>query len=395
MAALAAFVPRAGRDYSTSRNYDLGPGVRGTVSGLSPYLRHRLVTEQEVVAAVLAGHSAAAADKFVQEVFWRTYWKGWLELRPDVFARYQRSLAALLPVPGAGSDYELACRGMTGIDCFDAWVTELKTTGYLHNHSRMDFASIWIFTLNLPWELGADFFYRHLLDGDPASNTLSWRWVAGLQTLGKTYLTDAENISRCTGGRFSPVGLARVAPAVVEAVVPAPERMPDLTVSPALAGLAESAAVGLLLHEEDLNPESLEMGGVRISQVARGSSVAGRSPLPVSSAVTAFIDGAMADGLGRASAYFDAPATALDGVTATAVLEWARAGGIRNIVTAYAPVGPVRTRLDALAPELAAAGIPLLRLGRSWDRTAWPHATRGFFPFKEKIPALLKTQYLP
>jgi deoxyribodipyrimidine photo-lyase len=66
-------------------------------------------------------------------------------------------------------------------------VQELVETGYLHNHARMWFASIWIFTLRLPWELGADFFLRHLLDGDAASNTLSWRWVAGLHTKGKHY----------------------------------------------------------------------------------------------------------------------------------------------------------------------------------------------------------------
>ena len=393
LAALAAFVPRAGHDYSTSRNYDLGPGARSNVSGLSPYLRHRLVTESEVVAAVLAEHSAAAAAKFVQEVFWRTYWKGWLELRPGVLERYERALGALLP--GVGSDYELACRGETGIDCFDAWVAELKTTGYLHNHSRMDFASIWIFTLNLPWELGADFFYRHLLDGDPASNTLSWRWVAGLQTLGKTYLTDAENIKRCTGGRFTPVGLAGVAPAVVEAALPAPERMPDFSLSPAPAWAAESAPVGLLLHEEDLNPESLDFNGVRISQIAGCSSVAGRSPLPVGSVVEAFVEGALADGLGRASAHFEAPATVLEALTADAVLAWARTGGLRRIVTPYAPEGPVRKRLDALSPELAAAGISVLELGRNWDRKAWPNATKGFFPFREKIPGLLVTQYLP
>ena len=98
--------------------------------------------------------------------------------------------------------------GATGIDCFDAWARELVATGYLHNHARMWFASIWIFTLRLPWELGADFFLRHLIDGDPASNTLSWRWVAGLQTAGKTYLATAENIARFTGGRFAPQGLA-------------------------------------------------------------------------------------------------------------------------------------------------------------------------------------------
>jgi len=167
--ALAAFVPAAGRRYAETRNFDRGPDARGNVSQLSPYLRHRLVTEAEVVAAVRREHSPAAAEKFLQEVLWRTYWKGWLELRPSVWHRYRADLAALqVQTGGWRTAYARAVAGNTGIDCFDAWVTELATTGYLHNHARMWFASIWIFTLRLPWQLGADLFYHHLLDGDPA-----------------------------------------------------------------------------------------------------------------------------------------------------------------------------------------------------------------------------------
>ena len=81
---LAAFVPLAGRDYAARRNYDL-PG-HPHVSVLSPYLRHRLLTEEEVLAAGLGRFSLSTAEKFVQEVFWRTYWKGWLEMRPGVWS---------------------------------------------------------------------------------------------------------------------------------------------------------------------------------------------------------------------------------------------------------------------------------------------------------------------
>ena len=83
---------------------------------------------------------------------------------------------------------------------------ELRTEGWLHNHTRMWFASIWIFTLRLPWPLGAALFEHHLKDADAASNTLSWRWVAGIQTPGKHYLARAENIARYTNGRFDPRG---------------------------------------------------------------------------------------------------------------------------------------------------------------------------------------------
>ena len=192
---LARFVPAAGRIYERERNTDAGPEQPSRVSLLSPYVRHRVITEYEILAEVLADHSLSVAEKFVQEVLWRTYWKGWMEMRPSVWARFlqerdrhrdsfhdQRAIA----------DAE---NGSTGIEGFDDWAKELVETGYLHNHARMWFASIWIFTLRLPWTLGADFFLRHLLDADVASNTLSWRWVAGLQTVGKTYLATTDNIS--------------------------------------------------------------------------------------------------------------------------------------------------------------------------------------------------------
>ena len=184
---LAEFVPRAGRQYASNRNYDLGPTDRSNVSMLSPWIRHRTLTEERVTTAVLQKHGLHQAEKFIQEVIWRTYWKGWLEHHPTVWRSY---IFALDVLHGELADnnallkqYDAAVEGKTGIDCFDFWVAELRQHGWLHNHARMWFASIWIFTLNLPWQLGASFFYDHLLDGDPASNTLSWRWVAGYRHL--------------------------------------------------------------------------------------------------------------------------------------------------------------------------------------------------------------------
>ncbi len=133
LARLNDFVPRAGRIYADGRNADHGPDARANVSMLSPYIRHRLVTEEEVVAAVLARHSGAVAEKFVQEVLWRTYWKGWLELRPEVWARFVAERDAVTT-----NKYVAAAEaGTTGIDGFDDWARELTETGYLHNHARM------------------------------------------------------------------------------------------------------------------------------------------------------------------------------------------------------------------------------------------------------------------
>lgn len=181
-ARMAAFVPRMGRHYAAGRNYDYGPDKHRDVSGLSAYLRRRLVLEEEVVAAALAAHGPEQAEKFIQEVVWRGYFKGWLERRPVIWASYRdgvlQDLDALARDRALRRAVADAEAGQTGLACFDAWAQELVETGYLHNHARMWFASIWIFSLGLPWRLGANFFYRHLLDGDPASNTLGWRWLA-------------------------------------------------------------------------------------------------------------------------------------------------------------------------------------------------------------------------
>ena len=209
---LNQFQPEMALSYARSRNTDFGPGRRPNVSCLSPWIRHRLISEQEVVSTALKAHSFDQAEKFIQEVCWRTYFKGWLEQRPQVWTAYcadrDAALETLESHEAMLAEYNAAIEGRTGIEGFDDWAKELVSTGYLHNHARMWFASIWIFTLRLPWELGADFFLRHLIDGDAASNTLSWRWVAGLHTKGKTYLARRSNIETYTDGRFGPTGLA-------------------------------------------------------------------------------------------------------------------------------------------------------------------------------------------
>ncbi len=390
LARLADFVPRAGRAYAAERNTDRGPGDRSNVSTLSPWVRHRLVTEREVVEAVLQQHSLDAAGKFVQEVYWRTDWKGWLELRPSVWSRYTAAVTPALDALSAAerATYDDAIAGRTGIEGFDDWARELVDLGYLPNHARMWCASIWIFTLRLPWQLGADFFLRHLLDGDPASNTLSWRWVAGLQTVGKTYLATTQNIAFATEGRFSPRGLAETAPAVDDdAPIPAPGPAPRLERLP-------NGRVGLLLHEEDLHAESLEVGAAEVVAVASPTAGESRAALaaPTSPLVVGFTAQALADGRARAGAHYTAQSSALDGLTATAILAWAREHDLTAIVTPFAPIGPVRDRLDRLETDLAGDGLTLTRALRPWDALAWPHATRGFFPFRERIPALLREQ---
>ncbi len=200
---LDAFINSELANYSFKRNFDLGPKDKSNVSCLSPYISHRLITEYEVAKSVLAKFPYQKVEKYIQEIFWRVYWKGWLELRPQVWTDFIEDLKGLKE----DDNYKKAINGETQIECFNDWVKELKENNYLHNHTRMWFASIWIFTLNLPWQKGAEFFMKNLFDGDAASNTLSWRWVAGLQTKGKHYVAQSWNISKFTNNKYKNVKL--------------------------------------------------------------------------------------------------------------------------------------------------------------------------------------------
>ena len=191
------FIQKGLKDYSSQRNYDFGPKSRENISNLSKYISHRIINEYDLIREILSEYNLQKVDKFIQEIFWRVYWKGWLEHRPEVWKDFVNSSPTY-----SQEDYMKAINGETGIECFDDWIKEIKTENYLHNHTRMWFASIWIFTLNLPWELGARFFMKHLFDGDAASNTLSWRWVAGIQTQGKNYVARESNIRKFSNQRF-------------------------------------------------------------------------------------------------------------------------------------------------------------------------------------------------
>jgi deoxyribodipyrimidine photo-lyase len=360
---LHQFAPRMGRRYADGRNTDNGPGAEQDVSMLSPWLRRRLLTETEVVAAARAAHGDLA-EKFVQEVVWRSYFKGWLEQHPGVWQAYLDAVTAgetrLATEAGLRRVYHDTCEGRTGIDGFDHWARELVGTGWLHNHARMWFASIWIFTLRLPWALGAAFFLRHLLDGDPASNTLSWRWVAGLHTRGKHYLARADNIARYTNGRFDPRGqLDEAAEPLVEAVEPMKVRL-------AAADPRPSGDVALLLHDDDLHPESLGLDLDRARSVAVVTTARGAGP------VVAFAEGAIADTEQRIGRSFQR-------LVPAGVAAWAADQSV-PVVTPWAPVGPAASLL---------AGLDVVRIRRDWDSAIWPHATRGFFQVRQRLPELL------
>ena len=356
---------------------------------LSPFVRHRLVSEQEVVEAALQHHTLTEADKFIQEVFWRTYFKGWLEQHPGVWTHYRQSSADLIQQLAQNQElldrYNTAVEGNTGIDCFDAWARELVTYGYLHNHARMWFASIWVFTLQLPWQLGADFFYRHLLDGDPASNTVSWRWVGGLHTRGKTYLARVSNIANYTDNRFRPDGqLATSAPPLKQ------ERSFPLQPLPEPQTLQPGERFGLLVTEDDGCPASLLEGRQPVA-VLGALATRKRSPLPVGIPAYDFARGAVTDAVERLQDRLDVTAELSTAENwGDLLVDWAKQNQLQAIATAYAPVGPVAELLLDASRQLDSDGIRLVQLRRPYDTVCWPHAKRGYFKLKQQIPELLE-----
>ena len=213
---LSIFIENGLLNYSKSRNFDYGPEKRSNISCLSPYITHGVINEQEVIDACLKKYSFIKNEKFIQEVLWRIYWKGWLELRPKVYSDFIKDLKKIKNDFKENKNYLNALEGKTNIECFNYWVNELKSYNYLHNHTRMWFASIWIFTLGLPWQLGAEFFMKYLYDGDAASNTLGWRWVAGIQTKGKQYLASEWNIKKFTDNRFQNIKLIESALPIID-----------------------------------------------------------------------------------------------------------------------------------------------------------------------------------
>lgn len=376
--ALHDFLPRAGREYTSSRNYDYGTDRRQNVSVLSPWVRVRLLPEWTIIREVLKQHSSSAASKFVDEVCWRTYWKGWLQQHPSVWDDYLAELETARREYGDDTDYEKALAGETGIECFDTWTQELIDTGYLHNHARMWYASIWIHTLKLPWVLGAAFFLKHLYDGDPASNTLSWRWVAGLHTQGKTYLARPDNIKKYTDGRFRPEQseLARE-PLDLAADYTKPDKMPIAE----LPLLPKAGWIGLLVQDDDLS--ALDWLAEKVKPVATCGlfAEAAYREHDIAPTVADFRRDCLASALPGSAELFS---------KVEEVVDWAQNHQLETVVLAEPAVGLWNTITPELRERLEAKGIAL-NFGRHWwDAHFFPQAGAGFFKLKKAIPGAIE-----
>ena len=385
---LDAFIPFAGR-YARDRNHVL-PG-HTNVSKLSPAIRHRLILESECAAAPLRRYAASTVEKFTQEVYWRRYWKNWLSLRPQVWTQYLDELAVLQNDPSMEATRARAARceaGVSPIAIMSHFSRELIATGYLHNHARMWFAGWWIHIERLPWQLGADFFLRHLLDGDPASNTLSWRWVAGLQTPGKTYLPRRSNLEK-----YLPPDILVTHHQGLELlenpqalILPTEERpaitRPKLPLSPPLL----DKRVGMWIHEEDLFIEQSPLTSLRPTAIIATCDVSTWSRLRYQEIKTKWLRSAINDGAKRAGNAFSIEAEiSVDSPITNALVNWASENQLQQITAMRPEVGPLHDQLDSIQAALSDAGIQLILFDRPEDLSHRPLATGGFFSYWEKM----------
>ena len=355
-------------EYSRLRNFDYGPNNRSNISCLSPYITHGIISELEVIKKSLNKFSFSKNEKFIQEVLWRTYWKGWLELRPTVWTDYLNELKKIREEFKDNADYKKAIEGNTNIECFNEWVNELKQNNYLHNHARMWFASIWVFTLELPWQLGAEFFMKHLYDGDAAANTLGWRWVAGIQTQGKNYLASEWNIKKFTNNRFSNIKLNENAPPKTSNKTYAASKLEFNNPQ----NLEEK---NLLIFENNLSFEIGDFKDQKFKKVFLISNKNENRTIELSEKLVKFKSQLIEDQKKRLE----------EKSINTEIIDLSEIQNINE--TSYGLYPTVGENLDFINTN----NLKIEFLYRKLDQFSWQYCNKGFFNFKNYIPKIVTT----
>ena len=365
---LNKFVEQNLFEYSRLRNFDYGPNNRSNISCLSPYITHGVISELEVIKKSLNKFSFSKNEKFIQEVLWRTYWKGWLELRPAVWTDYLNELKKIRKEFKDNINYKKAIEGNTNIECFNEWINELKENNYLHNHARMWFASIWVFTLELPWQLGAEFFMKNLYDGDAAANTLGWRWVAGIQTQGKNYLASEWNIKKFTNNRFNNIKLNENAP---------PKTSGKTYVASKLEfnnpqNLEEK---NLLIFDNNLSFEISDFKDQKFKKVFLISNKNENRTIQLSEKLIKFKSQLIEDQKKRLE----------EKSINTEIIDLSEIQNINE--TSYGLYPTVGENLDFINTN----NLKIEFLYRKLDQFSWQYCSKGFFNFKNYIPKIITT----
>jgi deoxyribodipyrimidine photo-lyase len=405
-AALAAIDPAR---YGSSRNH-----LDGAVTRLSPYIRHGVLTLAEVRDAVFAwldahGYNAPErraegqqlAGKLINELGWRDYWQRlwqqlgegiWHDLEPLKTGHAAASYSPELPA-------DLA-EARTGLACIDAFSQQLQQIGWLHNHARMWLGSYVVHWRRVQWQAGARWFLQHLLDGDPASNNLSWQWLASSFS-SKPYIFNRANLERFSNGVYCQGCPKARAGCPFEAsyeqlqaqlFAPAPE--PGSVATRITASRGRPAALPsvipsrpvLWVHGEALGPANPALQahpGRPALFVFDAALIAGDPPL--SPKRLGFLSECLQE----------LPVTVRQGDVAAEVLAFAREHGADGIVTSAA-VAPrfeaIRQRIAAELPVQVLAPEPFVTLEEPVDlgrfSRYWRRAERAVWGLRQhQIPA--------
>ena len=410
LARWAEFIEIAPR-YGAERNRVV-PG-HPFVSRLSGALRQRVVLETELIDSLLARHRFDTVAKLVQELVWRGYWKAWLERRPTVWTDWcdARDIARRQLDARALQRLAQLEAGECDVAVMNHFARELVSTGYLHNHARMWFASYWVHVARLPWDHGADFFLRHLLDGDAASNTLSWRWVAGLHTAGKRYfvrrsnlvrycdpslLQDAAGLELLDDSRIASLEATLPAPAVAH---PPPCSMDDdVSDVHGIGGLPQdtSRRIGLWLHDEDGCLEHSPLSALKPVAAVAIRAMPGVGIFASGAPRQRFADAARADAAARLQAHFgsrgpfEVEHSQPEQGLVLALAGFARKRDLAVIVGMHPAAGPLADQLPAVQVALAEAGVELRLARRATDTRFLAAAAGGFFNYWSRVERVLR-----
>lgn len=179
------------KKYCKSRNF-----IWGAVTYLSPYISRGVISVRDVRDFCIGKFGYEESDeRFYQELAWREYWQQtWMDLGDGIFSDIRRNQSRFY-IGNLGKLPSVVLNAETGVKAIDTALNDLRSSGYIHNHLRMYIASIVCNLGGYEWKLAADWMYYHLLDGDLASNHLSWQWVAGTNS-SKLYYCNQENINK-------------------------------------------------------------------------------------------------------------------------------------------------------------------------------------------------------
>jgi len=354
------------KDYSSYRNYDYGPQEDNYVSKISPFISHRVLFEYQIIKDIKLKYKGNVVNKFIEEVYWRIYWKGVLENKPCIWENFINKEVNDYDV----HNYEMAINGDTNISYFNSWVKELKTYNYLHNHTRMWFASTWIFTLGLPWELGAKFFFKHLYDGDAASNLLSWRWVAGLQTKGKRYLFSPENLKKFSNGRFCVKNISNQ-DILLE------DDFEVIFSNNIYQSNMQKSNSNLIMFENDLHENTLKNIISKYKKVFLIDLHSKHRQIEISNSVSQFKQNLRKE--------FSLKFSNIEIVSSIDLKD--KLKDISSVDLIYPSIGD---NYDYIKQFKENKNLIVKNIVRPEDLYAWKFAKRGFFKFKENIPAINK-----